>query len=166
MINLALEAGALAAVTAKHWAEGGAGAVELANAVVEACNRPPSFQFLYPLDMPIKEKLITVARQIYGADEIEFSEVAEKKIEWYNSIGFDNLPICNAKTHLSLSSDPALKGVPTGFKIHVRDIRASVGAGFLYAMLGNIMTVPGLATRPGFYDVDIDIETGRVIGLF
>lgn len=166
VINLAMEAGALAAHTAKHWAEGGKGAVELANAVVEACNRPPSFQFLYPLEMPIKEKLITVATSIYGAGEIEFSEQAEKKIEWYNSMGFNNLPICNAKTHLSLSSDPKLKGVPTGFKIHVRDIRASVGAGFLYALLGDIMTVPGLATRPGFYDVDIDTETGRVVGLF
>jgi formyltetrahydrofolate synthetase len=97
---------------------------------------------------------------------VEYSEEAEKKIKLYTELGFDELPMCMAKTHLSLSADPLLKGRPTGFTVPIRDIRASVGAGFLYPLLGTMSTMPGLPTRPVYYDVDLDLETGQVIGLF
>jgi len=169
--DAALSAGAIAAVEANHWAKGGAGAIALAQAVVEACkvsrsNPEASFRFLYSLDIPIKAKIEAIATNIYGAKDVVYSEVAEKKIEAYTNLGYTSLPICMAKTHLSLSTDPALKGVPTGFTVEVKDIRASVGAGFLYPLLGSIMTVPGLPIRPGYYDVDLDVDTGRIIGLF
>ncbi|HEX7556901.1 MAG TPA: formate--tetrahydrofolate ligase [Leptolinea sp.] len=160
------EGGAEAAVVCRHWALGGAGAVDLANAVIEAGKKPGNFHFLYPLDKSIKEKIEIIAREVYGADGVDYSPEAEERIASYTRLGFDKLPICMAKTHLSLSHDPALKGVPTGFRIPVRDIRASVGAGFLYPILGKMATMPGLPTRPAFYDVDIDFETGRVVGLF
>jgi formyltetrahydrofolate synthetase len=162
----ALEAGAEDAVVSRHWMEGGAGAVDLGKAVVKACEKTSNFQFLYPLDIPIKEKIETICREIYGADGVEYSEEAEKKIETYTRLGFDKIPMCMAKTHLSLSHDPALKGVPKGFIVPIRDIRASVGAGFLYPFLGAMSTMPGLPTRPVYYDVDLDLETGRVLGLF
>jgi formyltetrahydrofolate synthetase len=161
-----LEAGAEASVVSRHWAEGGEGAVDLAKAVIEAAEVPSNFQFLYPLEATIKEKIETICREIYGADGVEFLPEAEARIELYTRLGFDKLPICMAKTHLSLSHDPALKGVPKGFTVPVRDIRASVGAGFLYPLVGNMRTLPGLPTRPAFYDVDLDLETGRVVGLF
>jgi formyltetrahydrofolate synthetase len=161
----AKEAGAIDAVVANHWAEGGAGAVELGRAVIAACQQPSKFQFLYPLDISIKEKIETIVRKIYGGSGVEYSPEAEKKIELYTRLGFDKLPICMAKTHLSLSSDPNLKGAPTGFTIPVRDIRASVGAGFLFPLVGTMSTMPGLSTRPGYYEIDLDLETGRVIGL-
>ncbi|MDP7544625.1 MAG: formate--tetrahydrofolate ligase, partial [Anaerolineales bacterium] len=123
-------------------------------------------KFLYPLEKGIKEKIETIATEIYGADGVEFSPEAEQKIELYNRVGFDQLPMCMAKTHLSLSHDPKLKGVPEGFIVPVRDIRASIGAGFLYPLLGAMSTMPGLPTRPVYYDVDIDLETGKVVGLF
>jgi formyltetrahydrofolate synthetase len=162
----ALEAGAEDSVVARHWMLGGEGAAALAEAVVKACEKPVNFKFLYPLDLSIKEKIEIIATQIYGADGVDFEPEAEKKIEVYTRLGFDKLPLCMAKTHLSLSHDPALKGVPKGFRIPIRDIRASVGAGFLYPLLGAMSTMPGLPTRPVFYDVDIDLETGRVLGLF
>jgi formyltetrahydrofolate synthetase len=162
----ALAAGAEDAVMSNHWAEGGLGSIELGKAVIAACEKPSNFEFLYPLEMSIKEKIETIAREIYGADGVEFLPEAERKIELYNRAGFDKLPICMAKTHLSLSHDPNLKGVPKGFIVPVRDIRASVGAGFLYPLLGTMSTMPGLPTRPVFYDVDLDLETGKVIGLF
>ena len=162
----ALEAGAENAVVSRHWMEGGAGAVDLGRAVVEACEKPSNFQFLYDLDIPIKDKIETICREIYGADGVEYSEEADKKIEVYTKLGFDKIPMCMAKTHLSLSHDPTLKGVPKGFIVPIRDIRASVGAGFLYPLLGTMSTMPGLPTRPAYYDVDLDLETGRVIGLF
>ncbi|RPI97684.1 MAG: formate--tetrahydrofolate ligase, partial [Candidatus Aminicenantes bacterium] len=162
----AVGAGAEDAVMADHWAEGGAGAVALAKAVIAACQKPTDFKFLYPLEWDIKKKIETIATQIYGADGVEYSPEAEAKVALYTRLGFDKLPICMAKTHLSLSHDPALKGVPKGFKIPVRDIRASVGAGFLYPLCGDMRTMPGLPTRPVYYDVDIDLETGKVTGLF
>ena len=103
---------------------------------------------------------------MYGADGVEYSEEAEQKIALYTKNGFDKLPICMAKTHLSLSHDPNLKGAPTGFTVPIRDLRASVGAGFLYPLLGTMSTMPGLPTRPAYYDVDLDLETGKVVGLF
>jgi formyltetrahydrofolate synthetase len=164
--RIAMEAGAEDAVMSNHWAEGGAGATALGEAVMEACKKPSNFKFLYPLEMGIKQKIATIAKEIYGADGVEFLPEAEEKIALYTRVGFAGLPICMAKTHLSLSHDPALKGVPTGFIVPVRDIRASVGAGFLYPLLGTMSTMPGLPTRPVFYDVDLDLETGRVVGLF
>ncbi len=161
-----LEAGADGSVVARHWAEGGEGAVDLAKAVIEAAEKPSNFRFLYPLEATIKEKIDTICREIYGADGVEFLPEAEARIELYTRLGFDKLPICMAKTHLSLSHDPALKGVPKGFTVPVRDIRASVGAGFLFPLVGKMRTLPGLPTRPAFYDVDLELETGRVVGLF
>jgi formyltetrahydrofolate synthetase len=162
----ALAAGAEDAVMSNHWAEGGKGSVALAEAVVAACEKPSDFNFLYPLDLSIKEKIEIIAKEVYGADGVEYSPEAEKKIEMYTRLGFDKLPMCMAKTHLSLSHDPTLKGRPTGFTVPIRDIRASVGAGFLYPLLGEMSTMPGLPTRPAFYDIDLDLETGKVIGLF
>ncbi len=164
--RVAIEAGAEDAVMSNHWTEGGAGAMALGEAVMEACKKPSNFDFLYPLEIGIKEKIEKIAKEIYGADGVEFLPEAEEKIALYTRVGFAGLPICMAKTHLSLSHDPALKGVPTGFTVPVRDIRASVGAGFLYPLLGAMSTMPGLPTRPVFYDVDLDLETGRVVGLF
>ena len=163
--KLAKAAGAEDAVVSNHWAEGGAGAVELAHAVVAACQKPSHFKFLYPLDMSIKDKIETIVREMYGGAGVEYSPEAEKKIEVYTRQGFDKLPMCMAKTHLSISHDPNLKGAPSGFTVPVRDIRASVGAGFLYPLLGTMATMPGLSTRPGYYDIDLDTETGRIIGL-
>jgi len=164
--KISLAAGAFRAVIANHYAEGGKGAMELGNAVIEACKIPSDFKFLYPLDLPIKTKIETIAKSIYGADSVEYSEEANKKIELYEKQGFGNLPICMAKTHLSLSADPTKKGVPTGFVIPIRDVRASVGAGFVYPLVGTMSTMPGLPTRPAFYDIDLDLKTGRVLGLF
>jgi formyltetrahydrofolate synthetase len=162
----AVEAGAEDAVVCTHWMDGGKGAVKLAEAVLKACDKPSKFQFLYPLEWSIKQKIEKICTDIYGADGAEYSPEAEQKIELYTKLGFDKLPLCMAKTHLSLSHDPALKGVPKGYKIPVRGIRASVGAGFLYPLCGEMRTMPGLPTRPVFYDVDLDLKTGRVLGLF
>jgi formyltetrahydrofolate synthetase len=162
----ALAAGAEDSVVSRHWMEGGAGAAALAEAVVKAVEKPSNFEFLYPLDWSIKKKIETICTKIYGADGVDYEPEAEAKIELYTRLGFDDLPLCMAKTHLSLSHDPILKGVPTGFRVPIRDIRASVGAGFLYPLVGKMSTMPGLPTRPVFYDVDVDLETGRVIGLF
>ncbi len=163
----AIEAGAEDSVVARHWMEGGSGAVKLAEAVVSACEKPSNFKFLYPLKgTSIKEKIEIICKEIYGAAGVEYSEEAEKKIALYTKLGFDELPMCMAKTHLSLSHDPAVKGRPTGYTVPIRDIRASVGAGFLYPLLGEMSTMPGLPTRPVYYDVDLDLETGQVVGLF
>ena len=167
MVRLAaLEAGAMDAVVSTHWMDGGAGSVALAEAVIKAAEQPSNFKFLYPLEMSIKEKIEIICKEIYGADGVDYLPEAEEKIATYTRLGFDNLPLCMAKTHLSFSTDPALKGAPSGFRIPVRDIRASVGAGFLYPLLGEMRTMPGLSTRPAFYDIDLDLETGKVVGLF
>jgi len=162
----ALEAGAEDAVVARHWMEGGAGATALAEAVVKAAEKPSSFKQLYPLELSIKEKIETICKEIYGADGVEYSPEAEAKVELYTKLGFADLPLCMAKTHLSLSHVANLKGVPKGFIVPIRDIRASVGAGFLYPLLGTMRTMPGLPTRPVFYDVDVDLKSGKVVGLF
>ncbi len=162
----ALEAGAMEAVISTHWMDGGAGAVKLAEAVIKAANTPCRFNFLYPLDLSIKEKLEIICKEIYGAAGIEIAPEAQAKIDLYTRLGFDKLPLCMAKTHLSFSHDASIKGAPTGFIVPVRDVRASVGAGFLYPLLGEMRTMPGLPTRPVFYDVDLDLDTGKVLGLF
>ncbi len=161
----AIEAGAEDAVVARHWGEGGLGAVDLAKAVVAAAEKPASFKFLYPLEKSIKQKIEIIAKEVYGADGVDYTPEADEQVTAYTRLGFDKLPICMAKTHLSLTADPTIKGVPTGFRILVREVRASVGAGFLYPLLGKMSTMPGLPTRPAFYDIDLDLETGKVIGL-
>ncbi|MFQ5857449.1 MAG: formate--tetrahydrofolate ligase [Anaerolineae bacterium] len=159
------EAGAYATAMSNHWVEGGEGAWELAEAVVDACEEPSNFRFLYDVDQPIKQKIETIATEIYGADGVEYSPEAEAQIQTYERNGFGNLPICMAKTHLSLSHDPKLKGVPRGFTLPIREVRASVGAGFIYPLCGEMKTMPGLPATPAYMNVDID-EDGRVVGLF
>ena len=154
------------AVPCTHWMNGGKGAIELAEAVMDAAKQKSNFEFLYPLEWSIKQKIETIAARIYGADGVDYSPEAEAKIELYTRLGFDKLPINMAKTHLSLTHDAALKGRPTGWRLPIRDIRASVGAGFLYPLCGTMRTMPGLPTRPVFYDVDLDLKTGKVVGLF
>ena len=161
----AIGQGAEDSVVTTHWADGGQGAGKLAEAVVAACEKPSNFGFLYPLDWSIKEKIEKIATDIYGADGVSYEPLAEKQIADYERAGFGNLPICMAKTHLSLSHDPALKGEPTGFTVPVREVRASVGAGFIYPLIGAMSTMPGLATHPAFMKIDID-ENGEITGLF
>jgi methylenetetrahydrofolate dehydrogenase (NADP+)/methenyltetrahydrofolate cyclohydrolase/formyltetrahydrofolate synthetase len=161
----AMENGAFAAVTSDHWADGGEGARALAEAVVAACDEPSSFDFLYSLDEPIKSKIETIAREIYGADGVEYTAKANRQISEFEAAGFGYLPICIAKTHLSMSHDPNLKGAPTGYTIPVTEVRASVGAGFIYPLLGAMRTMPGLGATPAYMNVDID-ENGEVVGLF
>jgi methylenetetrahydrofolate dehydrogenase (NADP+)/methenyltetrahydrofolate cyclohydrolase/formyltetrahydrofolate synthetase len=163
--KIAMEGGAHAAVPSNHWAEGGAGAVELAEAVVDACEQPSDFDFLYPLDLPIKEKIETIATKVYGADGVDYTPLADQQIATYEKAGFGKLPINMAKTHLSLSHNPALKGVPKGFVLPIREVRASVGSGFIYPLCGEMRTMPGLPSKPVFLNVDLDDE-GKVVGLF
>ncbi len=163
--DAAMDAGAEAAVTCNHWAEGGKGAQALAEAVLEACEKPSNFQCLYPTDMPIKEKIETIARKVYLAKDVVYDQLAERQIASYEKIGLGNLPICMAKTHLSLSHDPKLKGVPQDFTVPVREVRASAGAGFLYPLLGRIRTMPGLPSHPAFMELELD-EHGNVTGMF
>lgn len=162
----AIQAGAMDAVVSRHWMEGGKGAIALAEAVVKACEKPSNFKFLYDLKLPIKEKIEIIAREIYRADGVDYTPEAEAKIEQFTRLGFSDLPLCMAKTHLSFSDKADVKGAPRGFRITISDIRASVGAGFLYPLLGTMRTMPGLPTRPVFYDVDLDLKTGKVVGLF
>lgn len=157
--------GIVDAQVSDHFTQGGAGAVELGKAVMKAAEMDSHFDFIYPLDIPIKDKIETIAREVYGADGVDYSELAEHRIREYTRLGYDNLPICMAKTHLSISHDPTLKGVPKGFRVPIRDISASIGAGFLYPILGTMSTMPGLPTRPAYYDIDIDLNTGRMLGL-
>ncbi|MBT3266320.1 formate--tetrahydrofolate ligase [Candidatus Poribacteria bacterium] len=162
----AVEAGAEGAFTSNVWAKGGAGGAELAEAVAAACEKPSDFKYLYPLDMSIKDKINTIATKVYGAKDVDYAPAAEAKIKLYTELGYDGLPINMAKTHLSLSHDPLLKGAPKGFTLPIRDIRASVGAGFLYPLCGEMRTMPGLPSLPAFTKVDIDLESGKVVGLF
>ncbi|CAK5277688.1 unnamed protein product [Mycena citricolor] len=162
----ALAGGADAAVVSNHWAEGGAGARALAEAVIATCEGASNFKFLYDLDLPIDEKISIICKEIYGADGIELSELATTQIATYTAQGYRNLAICMAKTQYSFSHDPKLKGVPTGFTVPIREVRLSAGAGFLYPILGDMQTMPGLGTRPGFWEVGLDPETGAVQGLF
>ncbi len=161
----ALDAGADSAAVSLAWEQGGEGCVELAQAVVDATEKENDMKFLYPLDVSIKEKIETIAKNIYGADGVDYDILAERKIKKYTELGFDNLPICMAKTHLSLSDTPALKGAPKDFRIHIRDIRASIGAGFLYPLCGEMLTMPGLPTEGAYKQVDVD-EKGNISGLF
>ncbi|MFH1245453.1 MAG: formate--tetrahydrofolate ligase, partial [Candidatus Omnitrophota bacterium] len=163
--KIALAAGADDAVLSEVWAKGGEGGMDLARAVEKAANKPAQFNFLYPLDIPIKQKIEKIAVEIYGAAKVEYSPEAEKKVELYTKLGYEFLPVCMAKTHLSLSHDPELKGRPTGFTLPVRDIRIAAGAGFIYPLCGTMRTMPGLPSDPAGAHIDFD-ELGNVTGLF
>ncbi|KAJ2707581.1 tetrahydrofolate synthase [Coemansia sp. IMI 203386] len=167
--RLAREAGAFDAIPTHLWAKGGAGATELADSVVRCCNQPKpadGFRFLYDSDLPIKQKIEIIAKQFYRAGSVSYSEEAEKKIAQFAENGWEKMPICMAKTQYSFSADPALKCAPEGFDLPIRDIRASLGAGFIYPLCGAMQTLPGLPTRPCFYDIDVDPESGDIVGLF
>ncbi|MCM8821298.1 MAG: formate--tetrahydrofolate ligase [Candidatus Omnitrophica bacterium] len=163
--DLALKAGASAAEISNVWAEGGNGGLKLGEKVIQACERKNEFRFLYSLEKSIKEKIETIAKKIYGAEKVSYSAIAEQKIKTYTRWGFDKLPICMAKTHLSLSHDPDLKGAPAGFTLPIEDVRLSAGAGFIYPLCGKMRTMPGLPSEPAGNHVDID-ETGKIVGLF
>jgi formyltetrahydrofolate synthetase len=162
---LALEAGAYAAEINDGFVQGGAGASALAEAVVAAAEEPSSFDFLYPIDAPIEEKIEAIARRVYGADGIYLLKTAKDKIQQFTQAGLDRLPICMAKTHLSLSHDAALANAPTGFTVTVRDLRAYTGAGWIVALCGDMQTMPGYGSTPAAFDVDIDAD-GTTVGLF
>ncbi|MDQ7822361.1 MAG: formate--tetrahydrofolate ligase [Candidatus Eremiobacteraeota bacterium] len=163
--KIARDAGAEDAVVSQVWAKGGEGGKDLAEAVARAAEKPSQFRFLYELDMPIREKIETIATKVYGAKGVEFAPAALGKLKLYTELGFDRMPVCMAKTHLSLSHDPRKKGYPRDYLLPVRDIRASVGAGFLYPLCGDMRTMPGLPSVPAGTRIDIDNE-GRVVGLF
>jgi len=166
VVRRALAAGADAARPANHWAQGGAGAADLAKALIEAIeDKPSEFKFLYDLSLPLASKIETIAKEMYGADGIELSELAKEQLARYERQGFANLPVCMAKTHLSLSHEPQLKGAPSGFTVPIRYCKLSAGAKFVVALVGTMQTMPGLSTRPGAYDIDLD-ENGQVQGLF
>ncbi|NXL28059.1 C1TM protein, partial [Glaucidium brasilianum] len=164
--KIAKQSGAFDAVPCDHWSAGGRGAVKLAQAVEKAANQKNSFKYLYSLELPIVEKIRIIAQKVYGAQDIELSPAAQSQVDRYTRQGFGNLPICMAKTHLSLSHQPERKGVPTGFILPISDVRASIGAGFIYPLVGTMSTMPGLPTRPCFYDIDLDPITEQVKGLF
>ena len=161
--EIAEECGARCAIT-NHFSEGGVGASELAEVVAEATEEKTNFSVLYPDEMDIKEKIKTVATKVYGAENVEFSSAATKQIDSYTGNGFGNLPVCIAKTHLSVSSDASLKGAPTGWTLPVREVRASIGAGFVYPICGEMRTMPGLGKTPAAAGIDID-ENGEIVGL-
>jgi formate--tetrahydrofolate ligase len=164
--QIASAAGAQGVAVSRVFAEGGRGGEELARLVVAAAEGSTSEpQFLYPLDQPIKAKIASIATTIYGAADVSYSEAAEAQIASYEANGFGDLPICMAKTHLSLSHDADLKGAPTGFTLPIREVRASVGAGFIYPLVGSMPTMPGLGSNPAAHSIDIDSE-GRTVGLF
>ena len=163
--EIATSAGALGVAVSRHWSDGGQGATELAEMVVSACDAPNEFQLLYPDEMSIKEKIETIAREIYRADGVNYEPAVDRKIRNFEEQGLGHLPMCMAKTPLSLSDNPKLKGAPDGFNISITDIRASVGAGFIYPMCGDVRTMPGLGRTPAAMNVDVD-DDGKVVGLF
>jgi formate--tetrahydrofolate ligase len=161
--DIAAEEGARSALCT-HFADGGRGAIELAEAVAEAADEPSNYAPLYPDSASLREKIEIVATKVYGADGVEYSAEATKQLDTYERAGFGNLPVCIAKTHLSISSDPSLKGAPTGWTLPVREVRASVGAGFVYPICGDVRTMPGLSKNPAAARIDLD-EDGQVVGL-
>ncbi len=162
--EIAAAAGARCAVSS-HFTDGGRGAIELAEAVAEAAQEPTEFQLLYPDAASLREKIETIASKVYGADGVDYSAAASRSLDTYEKAGFARMPICMAKTHLSLSSDPTLKGAPTGWRLPVREVRASVGAGFIYPICGDMRTMPGLGSDPAAAHIDLDANDDTV-GLF
>ncbi|XP_016917803.1 C-1-tetrahydrofolate synthase, cytoplasmic isoform X1 [Apis cerana] len=162
----AMESGAIDAIVCDHWTKGGAGATALADAVIAATNKHYNFKVLYDLNINIEEKINIIAKEIYGAGQVILADKVQKKIEKYNKLGYDTLPLCMAKTSNSLTGDPSIKGAPIGFTLNITDIFVSVGAGFIVPMVGEIMMMPGLSTRPSIYDMDWNNETNEIEGLF
>ena len=163
ILEIANELGVRAAV-ATHHADGGRGAAELAEAVAEAAEEPSDFRLLYPDSATLREKIERIATAIYGADGVDYDALASQQLDRYEANGFGDLPVCIAKTHLSMSSDPKLKGAPTGWRLPVREVRASVGAGFVYPICGDMQTMPGLGSDPAAFHIDID-DDGEIVGL-
>ena len=163
--KLALDYGAHAAELNEAFERGGEGAAALAEAIVDAAEQPNDFDFIYPAHAPITEKIEAVCKRVYGADGVSFLPAAQEKLRTFTEQGYDTLPVCMAKTHLSLSHDPTLLNAPTGFTVTVRDIRAYTGSGWLVPLLGDMQTMPGLGVKPAAFDVDID-ESGKTVGLF
>ncbi len=161
--EIAQSMGVRAAVS-HHFAHGGRGATDLAEAVTEACEQPSSYAPLYPAEMPLRDKIEIVARRIYGADGVEYAPTAAADLDRYERNGFGQLPVCIAKTHLSISSDAHLLGAPTGWTLPVREVRAAAGAGFIYPICGDMATMPGLGAHPAAHSIDID-DNGNVVGL-
>lgn len=164
IFDIAAEEGVRCALT-RHFLDGGKGAADLARAVAEAADDGAQFEFLYPEEAPLREKIETIATKIYGADGVDYSAAATRSLDQYEANGWTHLPVCMAKTHLSLSSDPTLRGAPTGWRLPVREVRASVGAGFIYPICGTMQTMPGLGSTPAAMDIDID-DQGNIVGLF
>jgi formate--tetrahydrofolate ligase len=162
--EIAASVGVRAAVCT-HFVDGGKGAVELAEAVMHAADEPNDFRMLYPSDATLRQKIETIATEVYGADGVDYLPLAARQIDTYEEAGFGNLPVCIAKTHLSISSDPSLKGAPTGWRLPVREARANAGAGFVYLVSGDMRTMPGLSSSPAAEKIDID-ESGNVVGLY
>jgi formate--tetrahydrofolate ligase len=162
--EVAEEMGARVAVC-NHFSEGGAGAVDLAKAVAEAAEEQTEFELLYPDKASLREKIEAIATKVYGAKDVEYNQQATRMLDSYENSGFGELPVCMAKTHLSITSDPSLKGAPTGWTLPVREVRASVGAGFIYPICGDMRTMPGLSASPAAEGIDID-ENGEIVGLF
>ncbi|WBW71180.1 C1-5,6,7,8-tetrahydrofolate (THF) synthase, trifunctional enzyme Thf1 [Schizosaccharomyces osmophilus] len=161
----AIRAGATDAVVSNHWAEGGKGALDVARALIHACeNEKADFRFLYDLHLPIEKKIEIITKEMYGADGIEMSPLAQERLNRFTEQGYNDLPICIAKTQYSLSADPDLKGAPTNFTVPIRDMRLSAGAGFIYPLAAAISTIPGLPTKPAYYNIDLD-EEGNILGL-
>jgi formate--tetrahydrofolate ligase len=163
--EVALAAGASDAVVTTHWADGGAGSEALAAAVWEACDEESDFQLLYPDEMSLPDKIETIAVKIYGADGVDFAPAAAQALAEYDRLGYSELPVCMAKTHLSISHDPKLLGRPTGFRVPIREVKLAAGAGFIYPLAGDMRTMPGLPSKPAGNNVDID-ENGKAVGLF
>ena len=164
--RIAAEHGARCAVS-EHWLKGGEGAVELAEAVVEACEEENHFEHLYSLDMPFKERVHTIATRIYGASGVEWSETAAKKIALYEADPeIRQMGMCMVKTHLSLSHHPDLKGAPRDWYLPIRDVLIYKGAGFVVPVAGDIKLLPGTGSNPGYRRIDIDVKTSKVTGLF
>ena len=163
IMDIAAEEGVRVAIS-HHFTEGGSGAAELAEAVAEACTEPSSYHRLYPDELSLVDKIDLIAREMYGADGVDISPLAARQLDRYEQAGFGNLPVCIAKTHLSLSADPSIKGAPTGWRLPVREVRASIGAGFVYPICGDMRTMPGLSSAPAAEHIDID-ENGEIVGL-
>jgi formate--tetrahydrofolate ligase len=162
--EIAAEVGVRAAVCT-HFVNGGKGAVELAEAIIEAAEEPNEFRMLYEDSASLRQKVEIIAKEVYGADGVDYLPLAARQIDTYERAGFGTLPVCIAKTHLSISSDPSLKGAPTGWRLPVREARANVGAGFVYLVSGDMRTMPGLSSSPAAEKIDIDDE-GNVVGLY
>ncbi len=163
--EIAMSAGAFAAHASRLFMEGGKGGEELARALVRAAEEPSTFRFLYPLEASLRSKIETLATKVYGAAGVEYSPEAASKLDQYQALGYGKFPVCMAKTQSSLSHDAKLKGRPTGFTFPIRDVRVAVGAGFVYPLAGEIMTMPGLGRNPGGTEIDLD-DAGNIVGMF